>query len=118
MADRNARSSEAVFVRLPVLAAGLVVLAALAAPTAGRAEEVTASGCVAAGVEAGCMVLQAEDGTLYNVTAAEPKPEPGAAGTVTGTVSSGVSLCMQGITLSPATWTPKPGADCPAPKAQ
>ncbi len=57
----------------------------------------------APGVEAGCIVLMAEDGTLYNVTDAVPKPAVGVAGTVTGTVSEAASLCMQGITLSPAT---------------
>ena len=102
----------------PVLAACLVALAVVAAPVASRAEEVTVSGCPQPGVEAGCIVLKGDDGKLYNISAAKPKPEPGVAGTVTGTVSQGASLCMQGIILSPATWQPRPGADCPAPKAQ
>ncbi len=113
MVERNGRS---IAVRLPGAAAVLLALAALALPAAGRAEEVTVSGCAQPGVEAGCIVLKAEDGTLYNITAAVPKPEPGVAGTVTGTVSQAASTCMQGTVLSPATWQPKPGAACPAPK--
>ena len=88
MSDRIVRSTEN-GARLAVLAAGLLALAVLAAPAVGRAEEVTVSGCPQPGVEAGCIALMAEDGMLYNITAAVPKPEPGVAGTVTGTVSEG-----------------------------
>jgi hypothetical protein len=101
-----------------LLATGLFALAALTASAASRAEEVTVSGCPQAGVETGCMMLKAPDGTLYNVSAAEPKPTAGVAGTATGTVSQAASLCMQGIVLKPATWTPMPGAACPAPTPQ
>ena len=101
-----------------LLAAGLLALAVLTASAASRAEEVTVSGCPQPGVEAGCIVLTAPDGTVYDLSAAAPKPAVGVAGTATGTVSQGVSLCMQGIVLKPATWTPESGAACPAPKAQ
>ncbi len=104
--------------RLSAVAVGFVALALLAAPMTARAEEVTLSGCPLAGVEAGCVMLKADDGTLYNVSAAEPKPQPGVAGKVTGTVSQDASLCMQGIVLKPASWQPTSGAACPAPKAQ
>ncbi len=117
MAERNGRSI-GIAAGLPALTAGLVALAILAAPVASRAEEVKVSGCPEVGVEAGCIVLKGDDGKLYNVTAAKPKPEPGVAGMVTGTVSQGASLCMQGILLSPATWQPTPGAECPATKPQ
>jgi hypothetical protein len=104
--------------RLPVLAAGLLALAVLFGPAASRADEVTVSGCPRAGVEAGCITLTTADGTVYDLTAAEPKPEVGIAGTASGTVSQSVSLCMQGIVLKPATWQPTPGAVCAAPKLQ
>ena len=112
MTVHNSRSHQPA----PLLAAGLFALAVLTVPA--LAEEVTVSGCPQAGAEAGCIVLKAPDGTLYNVSAAEPKPTVGVAGTATGTVSQAASLCMRGIVLNPATWTPEPGAACPAPKAQ
>ncbi len=115
MAQRITRSNEERS-RLPVLAAAVLAVAVLAGPMTALAEEVTVSGCPQPGVEAGCIMLQAADGTLYDVSAAEPKPEAGVAGTVTGTASQGASLCMQGVLLKPATWQPTPGAACPAPK--
>ena len=117
MSDRYTRSTE-MRARLRATAAALSVLVALATPAVSQAEEVTATGCAQAGVETGCIVLMAQDGRLYNITAAQPKPAPGTAGTVTGTTGEGASSCMQGILLSPATWQPKPGAACPAPKVQ
>ena len=101
-----------------LLTTGLFALAVLMASAASRAEEVTVSGCPQAGAEAGCIMLKAPDGRLYNVSAAEPKPTVGLAGKATGMVSQAASLCMQGIVLKPATWTPTPGTICPAPKAQ
>jgi hypothetical protein len=115
MTVHNSRSHQPT---LPLLAAGLFAFSVLTAPAASRAEEVTVSGCPEPGVEAGCIVLMAENGTLYNVSAAEPKPEIGVVGTATGMVSQAASLCMQGIVLKPATWAPTPGAACPPPKAQ
>ena len=116
MTNRNGRSIEDT-ARLPVMAAGLVALAVLIAPAAIRAEEVMVSGCAERGVETGCLVLRADDGTRYDITDAKPTPEPGTAGTVTGTVAKDMdSFCMQGIILSPATWQPKPGVACPVPK--
>ncbi len=115
MAKQDGRSIDR-GARLPAVVALLLGFAALAVPAAGRAEEVTASGCAQPGIEAGCIELMAKDGRLYNITAAVPKPQPGVAGTVSGTVSEGMSSCMRGITLSPAKWSPEPGAACPAPK--
>ncbi len=118
MTKRSRRSIEGA-ARWPLLAAGLVALAVLIGPATSLAEEVTVSGCPEAGVEPGCIVLRADDGTVYELNGAEPTPELGVAGTVTGTVAKDMdSFCMQGIILSPATWQPKPGAACPAPKPQ
>lgn len=74
--------------------------------------EVTVEGCARPGVEAGCIMMRSADGALYNISAAQPKPEFGVRGRVTGTVSTGFSYCMQGILLSPATWEPIPGGTC------
>ena len=90
-----------------------LTLAVAFAPVAGRAADVIITGCPQAGVEAGCIVLNA-GGTLYNVTAAKPAPKIGAPTRVTGTISNGVSLCQQGVILSPATSEPADGIACPA----
>ena len=86
------------------------LLLASAAPA--RAEEITIQGCASQGVEPACVVIKA-DGRLFDISAAQPKPEVGTMGRVTGTISQGVSLCMQGVILKPATWTPMPHLVCP-----
>jgi hypothetical protein len=92
--------------------AAAVMVAVALAPGALRAEEVTIVGCAQAGVETGCVVLSS-GGALYNITAAKPAPQVGARGRVTGTIGGGVSLCQQGIILSPSTWEGVAGASCP-----
>ena len=88
-----------------------IIAASALVPMAAVAEEVTITGCPEPGVEAGCIVMSG-GGAIYNITAAKPKPTVGVAGKVTGTVSTGVSTCGQGNTLSPATWTPVAGLEC------
>lgn len=63
--------------------------------SAANAEEITASGCVAEGIEEGCLILSS-GGKNYDITLAKPSPKIGAYGTVSGTVFSGVTRCMQG----------------------
>jgi hypothetical protein len=89
------------------------VLALAAAASAAAAADVTVSGCARAGVEAGCVVISGADGTLYNISAAQPRPQPGSGGQVTGTVSSNLSACQQGVILAPATWKADPAIQCP-----
>ncbi len=89
----------------------LLATIVLGAPVIASAEEVTASGCVRRGVETGCLVLSA-NGKGYDVTAAQPTPEVGTYGTVTGTVYGGVGICMQGIILKPSTWKPDSKKPC------
>jgi len=78
----------------------IVACFALALPAA--AEDVSVSGCVEPGVEAGCLMMKAGD-ELYNVTHAKPKPEIGKYGTVMGTLSDGVDICQQGKIVDPST---------------
>ena len=92
----------------------LITAALTLAPVAALAEEVTITGCPQPGIEAGCIVITGTSG-IYNITAAKPTPTVGVPGKVTGTVSSGVSTCGQGNILSPATWTPVTGIECPNP---
>ena len=92
----------------------VVALLALAAASPAFADEpIRVEGCVAAGVESGCLVLRAADGKVYNVTAAKPKPAIGAYGEIVGAIKSdAMSFCMQGPIVDPAAWTAKAGA-CP-----
>lgn len=76
-----------------------------------QAQQVTASACAEAGVEAGCIVLKEGD-KLYNITNASPKPAVGTFGTVTGTVSGDPDTCQQGTLLKPAEWKPDPSKVC------
>jgi hypothetical protein len=73
---------------------------------------VKATGCVAAGVEMGCLVLRTFGGTVYNITAAKPRPKVGTYGRVEGVPSILWSFCMQGAPLNPATWK-QTGKFCP-----
>jgi hypothetical protein len=92
----------------------IVAVLALAAGSPAFADQpIRVEGCVEAGVEAGCLVLRATDGKVYNVTAAKPAPAIGAYGEIVGAIKDdAMSICMQGSIVSPAAWTAKQGA-CP-----
>lgn len=96
--------------------AAVFATALTVAPIAALADDVTLSGCPQAGVEAGCIILSAgAGGTVYNITAATPRPDVGIGGTAAGTISSAVSFCQQGMMLAPATWKADPTIKCPTP---
>jgi hypothetical protein len=103
--------------RIRYIAIGVGLSALALAPTVASADDVTVSGCPQAGVEAGCITITAgTGGTVYNITAAMPRPQIGLGGTVSGTLNIGVaSFCQQGIVLSPATWKPDPSIKCMLP---
>ena len=91
----------------------LCLVYCLAFPVTGWAEDVKVEGCAVAGVEANCVMLEA-NGTKYNITAAMPKPDVGTYGMVSGVVSTDPDICQQGdIKLAPATWTPDSSKTCP-----
>jgi hypothetical protein len=93
------------------LVAGLLSLASVAAAfvTPSFADEpIKVTGCVAPGVEAGCLVLRTTAGKTYDITAAKPAPAPSSYGDVDGTLKTqGVTTCQQGPAINPATWTEK-----------
>ena len=99
-----------------LLVAGLFALAFVtpAFVTPSLADEpIKVTGCVAPGVEAGCLVLRTITGKTYDITAAKPAPTPGSYGEVDGTLKTGgVTTCQQGPAINPATWTEK-GKVCP-----
>ena len=76
--------------------------------SASRARTINASGCVAAGVEAGCLVLtESKTRTLYNLFFGRgKKPEIGAAIRFTGTEHDGPTTCMQGKAVNVTKWAP------------
>ena len=87
--------------RILMIIATLVVLDAgtptLAAQILGKS--VRFSTCTEAGVEPGCIVAKADDGTTYNVTGARRSLKANQWLQGTGIVSNRVSLCMQGSTI-------------------
>jgi hypothetical protein len=88
-----------------VLAGLLIAAAAQAAPQVG--ERVALTACPHAGVTAPCLTINAADGTVYNITAATPRPAfNGRMIRLRATVSDKLSACLQGIVLDRIRWTP------------
>lgn len=92
--------------------------ALLAAAMPALAEEITVSGCAAAGVEGSCIILKADDGKTYDITAAQPEPAPGTYGTLKGQLTDRMSICQQGPIVDPAQWQVEPGKECPVETSQ
>ena len=73
---------------------------------------VTGSGCVEAGVEAGCFVLKdKKSGTLYNLIFSGTKPDVGSGIRFTGEKFDGATTCMQGQPVKVTSWS-KVKMDC------
>jgi hypothetical protein len=90
------------------IVAGLVVAAllsppALAAPKLG--ESVAVAACARAGVEASCVMINGADGTVFNITSANPKPPRDVIIELRGTVTDKLSACNQGVVLDNINWT-------------
>jgi hypothetical protein len=77
---------------------------AAAAPKGG--ERVTVTACPFPGVTANCLMVRASDGTIYNISAASPRPRPGKLMIrLRGIVTDKFSMCGQGIVLERIRWT-------------
>jgi hypothetical protein len=88
-----------------LLAGALISAAAEAAPQVGFRVALTA--CPHVGVTAPCLTINGPDGSLYNITAATPKPPlNGRMIRLRATVSDKLGACMQGIALDRIRWTP------------
>jgi hypothetical protein len=88
-----------------VLVAALLSCAAQAAPQVG--ERVALTACPHAGIAAPCLTVSGADGTLYNITAATPRPPlNGRMIRLRATVSDKLSACLQGTVLDRIRWTP------------
>ena len=96
-------------------AAALLVLATAAATAASPsdAKQVKGQGCVQAGVEAGCLVVQdTASGDLFNLLINGAKPAVGTGIDFTGTHYRGTTACMQGVAVQVASWTRNDSLKC------
>jgi hypothetical protein len=82
----------------------LAAWSAVAAPK--RGDRVVVTACPFAGVTAKCLMIRGADGTIYNITAASPRPRFGQRMIrLRGTVTDKFSMCGQGIVLDRIRWT-------------
>jgi hypothetical protein len=89
------------------LLAGVLISAAAQAAAPQVGFRVALIACPHAGVTAPCLTINGPDGSLYNITAASPKPPlNGRMIRLRATVSDKLSACMQGIALDRIRWTP------------
>jgi hypothetical protein len=83
----------------------LTATATQAAPQVG--DRVALTACPRAGVTAPCLTINGQDGTVYNITSAAPKPPlNGRMIRLRATVSDKLSVCLQGLVLDRIRWTP------------
>jgi hypothetical protein len=95
------RARLVVFVALVL---GLTALPAQAATAAGQ--RVTFSGCAFTGTPDMCLMIKSPDGTLYNISALNPRPRAlDRIIRVRGTVTDKTSVCNQGIVLDRIRWS-------------
>jgi hypothetical protein len=75
----------------------------LLSASAAEAKTVSFSGCVYRGVESSCLMVRS-GGTVYNISAARPRPGVGRAIAGTGSIFTGPTICLQGTTLTRISW--------------
>jgi hypothetical protein len=99
-----------------VVLAGFAATAVLSQPVAGqekKVSEVHGTGCVQAGVEAGCLVLRdLRSGKLYSLLFKEPRPAVGDGIEFTALPHDGVTMCMQGVAVDVTGWARKDSLKC------
>ena len=96
----------------PRIVIGAVVLGAmLMASHAGQAESkrgerVSITSCPYPGITASCLMIKAQDGTVYNISAVAPRPRSSTRMIrIRGTVTDKASICGEGIVLDRIRWT-------------
>jgi len=98
-----------------LMVTALAVPLALAAQDAPKPKPASGTGCVEAGVEAGCLVLKdGKSGTLYNLFFKGKKASVGMAIEFSGTIHEGPTTCMQGTPVDVKEWK-QLKMHCPAP---
>lgn len=72
-------------------------------------------GCVASGVEAGCLVVKdSSSGVLYNLLITGARPKVGQGIEFTAIPYDGLTYCMQGAPVKVTQWAQKDSIKCPA----
>jgi hypothetical protein len=72
-----------------------------------HAKNLSGSGCVTAGVEAGCLMLtDSKTQKVYNLYFRGKKPKVGTAIRFSGTPYEGMTMCMQGQAVNVTSWVP------------
>lgn len=94
---------------------GVLVTASAAAQ---EPKPVKGQGCVAAGVEASCLVVKdMKTGVQYNLLFKGTKPAVGTGIEFTGVPSDMMTTCMQGKPLEVSSWSRVDSLKCPSDQA-
>lgn len=105
--------------RTMLTAIALLGIFATAAVAAQEPKPVKGQGCVAAGVEASCLVVKdVKTGVLYNLFFKGAKPAIGTGIAFTGVPSDMMTSCMQGKPLAVSKWSSVSSLKCPSSPAQ
>ena len=104
---------------MKALLSGVVTFALTAIPMAAaaaspsNANQVRGTGCVQAGVEAGCLVVKdTASGNLYSLLIKGAKPPVGIAIDFAGAPFTGSTTCMQGTPVQLSTWSRNEDLQC------
>ncbi len=74
---------------------------------------VRGQGCVASGVEAGCLVVKdSGSGVLYNLLISGVRPKVGEGIEFTAIPQDGPTMCMQGVPVKVTQWAQKDSIKC------
>jgi hypothetical protein len=84
---------------------GVAALASVASAAPKPGDNVSVTACVRPGVESNCLMITGADGTVYNITGANPKPPRDVVIELRGKVTDKVSACNQGVVLDNISWT-------------
>lgn len=96
-------------------AIALLGILVTSAATAQEPKPVKGHGCVAAGVEASCLVVKdVKTGVEYNLFFKGTKPAVGTGIEFTGVASDKMTTCMQGKPLEVSSWSRVDSLKCPA----
>jgi hypothetical protein len=93
--------------RIDTAAAAILLATCLlpAAATAAPGDAVSVLACARAGVEAKCLMITGVNGSVYNITSANPTPPLDVKIQLRGTVTDKLSACNQGLVVENITWT-------------
>jgi len=96
----------------------LLGILATAVVAAQEPKPVKGQGCVAAGVEASCLVVKdVKTGVLYNLIFKGAKPDAGTGIEFTGVPRDMMTTCMQGTPLEVSNWSRVDSLKCPSSQA-